>query len=136
MKHRSVFLLQVIFVALLSVLLGVSPIFARKKPQKERLFQVCKSYVTVADTAQSVTLEFPYHNTLRRPVYIADVRTDCGCTAVEYSADVVAPDAQGCLSVTIDLTYQGPLFERHILVYTNKFQPILLTVFGHKQKTL
>ncbi|MBQ0157508.1 MAG: DUF1573 domain-containing protein [Bacteroidales bacterium] len=64
------------------------------------------------------------------PLLIRDVRTDCGCTSVDYPQTAIAPGESANLTVSFDAQQLGH-FTKYIGVYTNeREQPDYLTITG------
>lgn len=77
-----------------------------------------------------VTAEFEIKNKDNHSIRISDVRTSCGCVAVDYPKSEIQGDAAFLVRVTYDAQTMGR-FEKLIDVYTdNSQQPLMLTMRG------
>ena len=65
-----------------------------------------------------VSVEFSFTNTGDEPLLIADVVPSCGCTASDYSKEVIAPGK----SSTIKITYNASLAGAFTKTITVNFQ--------------
>ena len=79
---------------------------------------------------QPATARFDLVNRGTTPLVITGVHPDCGCTAVEWTTDSIAPDGVGYITVTYDAEMLGT-FEKQVAVTTNADdEPLYLTVSG------
>ena len=79
---------------------------------------------------QPATARFDLVNRGTTPLVITGVHPDCGCTAVEWTTDSIAPDGVGYITVTYDAEMLGT-FEKQVAVMTNADdEPLYLTVSG------
>lgn len=68
-------------------------------------------------------------------VLIEDVRTDCGCTAAEWTRTTIGPGSTGTISATYDAEMLGH-FSKGLAVYTNlSKEPVYLTLMGQVSMT-
>ena len=80
--------------------------------------------------AEPVTCFFRFKNTTDAPILIDNVRTTCGCTAPDWSAAPVAPDAVGEIKIIYDARKPG-YFKKKIRVYFSHHRRAeLLTIEG------
>lgn len=56
---------------------------------------------------QTYTLEYPFTNNGDRPVILDNVRTDCGCTAPEWSREPIPPGAGSVIVLEFRPTSKG-----------------------------
>lgn len=63
-----------------------------------------------------VEFKFQYKNTSGEPMTIDNVRTTCGCTALDWSDEPLAPDSIGVISVNYDAKKSG-YFRKKVKVY-------------------
>lgn len=74
--------------------------------------------------------KFTIYNDDSTALWIKDVRPDCGCTAVTWTKDIIAPGKSGTLTASFDAELLGH-FEKQIAVYTNlSDKPYYLTLSG------
>lgn len=73
--------------------------------------------VTAEDS--EITAQFPFRNKGRRPVFIEEVKPDCGCTTTELAKWEYAPGDSGLLSVTFHFGQRVGQQTRTILVRTD-----------------
>ena len=79
---------------------------------------------------QPATARFDLVTRGTTPLVITGVHPDCGCTAVEWTTDSIAPDGVGYITVTYDAEMLGT-FEKQVAVMTNADdEPLYLTVSG------
>ena len=79
---------------------------------------------------QPTEATFELENRGTTPLVITGVHPDCGCTAVEWTTDSIAPDGVGYITVTYDAEMLGT-FEKQVAVMTNADdEPLYLTVSG------
>lgn len=77
-----------------------------------------------------VTAEFEIKNKDNHAVRISDVRTSCGCIAVDYPKNDIQGDAAFMVRVTYDAQTMGR-FEKLIDIYTDGNEsPVMLTMRG------
>ena len=75
-----------------------------------------------------VKAEFRMKNTGKQPLLINNVRTSCGCTAVYYPTDAIAPGKSFTVSAVYDAKQMGH-FQKEIGIYSNT-RPLQLTIKG------
>lgn len=79
---------------------------------------------------EPVQTTFVVTNKGNRPLYILRVHPDCGCTAVDWTRDSIAPGQDGIITATMDAELLGH-FDKQLEVLTNAdTQPIYLTLSG------
>lgn len=87
-------------------------------------------YTTIAwlDSAQkfgtinegdTVRLEYRFKNTGETPLFLTDVRTTCGCTAVNVPQEAILPGGVNKLVVTFNSNYHPGYMRRPIMVKSN-----------------
>lgn len=59
---------------------------------------------------------FAYKNVSDEPLTIDNVRTSCGCTAVEWQEDVIMPDSVGMVKIEYDAQKLG-YFQKYARVF-------------------
>ncbi len=85
----------------------------------------------VAEEVGSVTCEFQFTNTGKKPLIIQDIRTSCGCTTPSYTKDPVLPGKKGVVKVTYSTTGRIGSFDKRITVFTNEADVVYtLTIKG------
>lgn len=85
----------------------------------------------VAEEVGSVTSEFQFTNTGKKPLIIQDIRTSCGCTTPSYTKDPVLPGKKGTIKVTYSTTGRIGSFDKRITVFTNEIDVVYtLTISG------
>lgn len=81
------------------------------------------------------TVKFRFTNKSTSTLFIRDVRTDCGCTAVDWTKQGVEPGGTAELTATYDAELLGH-FTKRIAVYTNLDKdPYLLSIMGQVAMT-
>lgn len=63
-----------------------------------------------------VQFVFRFRNDSDAPLHLETVRTTCGCTAAEWTAEAIAPGSEGQISVEYD-AYQRGTFKKKIRVF-------------------
>lgn len=80
--------------------------------------------------SQPLTSEFLMKNGGRRPLMIRDVKTDCGCTVVDYPRRAIASGETFSVKAVYDARTMGH-FTKQIGVYSNASDdPLVLTLRG------
>ena len=81
------------------------------------------------------TATFKFTNKTANPIKIKDVRSDCGCTAVNWTRITVEPGATGFVTATYDAELLGR-FDKSLAVYTDiKDEPYMLRIMGEVAMT-
>lgn len=81
------------------------------------------------------TATFKITNKGARELRIIDVHPDCGCTAVEWTREPIAPGGTGTVRATYDAELLGH-FNKELAVYTNlAAEPQYLTIMGQVSTT-
>jgi len=76
------------------------------------------------------TFEFVFKNTGKEPLIINNVKSSCGCTKPEWSAEPVKKGEKSVVKVGYNTRLVGP-FTKTITVYSNASNPIVtLTIKG------
>ena len=78
-----------------------------------------------------VTAEFEITNKGSRPLVIKDVKTDCGCTIVEFPRNEIKRGTVATVKATFDAKQMGH-FQKRIGIYSNDKDksPVILTMKG------
>lgn len=63
-----------------------------------------------------VTVDFVFKNIGQDSLSIDNVRTSCGCTAPDWSEDLVPPDGESAIHIEFEAKNPG-FFEKKIVVY-------------------
>ena len=81
------------------------------------------------------TAIFKFTNKGTTDLRITEVRTDCGCTAVDWTRTPVCPGGTGTIQATYDAEMLGH-FQKGIAVYTDlDNRPVYLTLMGQVSMT-
>ena len=81
------------------------------------------------------TATFKFTNKGTTDLRITEVRTDCGCTAVDWTRTPVGPGSTGIIQATYDAEMLGH-FQKGIAVYTDlDSRPVYLTLMGQVSMT-
>ena len=81
------------------------------------------------------TAIFKFTNKGTTDLRITEVRTDCGCTAVDWTRTPVCPGGTGSIQATYDAEMLGH-FQKGIAVYTDlDTRPVYLTLMGQVSMT-
>jgi hypothetical protein len=81
------------------------------------------------------TFEFTYKNNGKEPLIINNVRSSCGCTKPEWSAEPVKKGEKSSVKVGYNTWLVGP-FTKTITVYSNASNPtVTLTIKGEVKPT-
>ncbi|WP_236976571.1 DUF1573 domain-containing protein [Membranihabitans maritimus] len=84
-------------------------------------FQATEVSFDTISHGDRITKIFNFTNIGKRPLLIYDVRTSCGCTAVDYPKDFIRPGESGKLEVTFDSTGRKGYQNKSINVIGNTF---------------
>ena len=92
----------------------------------------------VADTVDAgrtgfrvpVTATFTIHNGSSRHISIKEVKTDCGCTSVDYPTNNIAAGETFTISLTYDARMLGHFTKQAAVHYSHSKQPLWLTMKG------
>lgn len=77
-----------------------------------------------------VEYSFEFSNPGKTPLVINNVKTSCGCTAVEWTRRPVKPGNHGTITVRYDAATPG-IFHKEITVYYNgPGSPVMLKING------
>lgn len=77
------------------------------------------------------TIEFAFTKTGDKDIIISNVATSCGCTASDYSKDVIAPGKSGFVKAIYNAANKGT-FTKTITVTTNAEETAkVLTIKGN-----
>lgn len=87
----------------------------------------------ISSTQDSLCVSFYYRNATSHNAEITEVRTSCGCTKVRIPQRRICKNDTGHICVVIDIGKVQGMFHQEVLIYTDKFNPILLSVKGFKQ---
>jgi len=81
------------------------------------------------------TATFKLTNKGTSDLRITEVRTDCGCTAADYTRTAISPGATGEIKATYNAEMLGH-FSKGLAVYTNLSEkPVYLTIMGQVSMT-
>ena len=89
----------------------------------------------IVDCGQTVyqsptTAEFEVRNKSNRPIHIVDVRTSCGCTAVDYPKTEIPADGKFTVRVTYDAQTLGR-YDKLVDIYADGSErPLMLRMRG------
>lgn len=72
-----------------------------------------------SDSIKTVSCEMRLVNTGSEPLVIVEVKPSCGCTAVEYPREPIAPADTAIVQLRYDSRKIPGEFEKNVLVYTN-----------------
>jgi Protein of unknown function (DUF1573) len=89
--------------------------------------------VNVGDIPQGTPkeIEFSFKNSGDKDVVITNVKTSCGCTASDYTKEVIAPGKSGFVKATYNAAVKGS-FTKTVMVTTNTEEtPKVLTLKGN-----
>lgn len=106
----------------------------------QKMIHIPPSLTNPSDTINGVVLDIPkiiefdtivegdvvekqvtFSNRGKVPLVIGDVQSSCGCTAIEYTTDLIKPDSSGYLVIRFDS--KGRLYEQNksIFIFANTF---------------
>ena len=69
---------------------------------------------------KQVQVVFRFQNTGTKPLYLADVKAGCGCTAPDYTKDAIVPGGEGVVTGAFDSNRSHPgEVRKNIFVTTN-----------------
>ena len=82
------------------------------------------------EQGKPVAVTFEFTNAGKSPVFITSARGTCGCTAIDYSQEVIKPSKKGFVKTTYDAVSTGS-FNKAITVSVNTQEsPIVLHIKG------
>lgn len=73
----------------------------------------------IQESKGKVTHTFEFTNTGNAPLIIVDTRSLCGCTALRFTKEPIAPNGKGSIDVQFDPAGRPGPFRKEIKVYTN-----------------
>ncbi|NMC40907.1 MAG: DUF1573 domain-containing protein, partial [Bacteroidales bacterium] len=85
------------------------------------VFKIASATVDLGDMAPSTTKDFvfTFNNAGKSDLIIRNVRSTCGCTAINQSSNVIKPGESGSIKASFNSgTYKGRV-TKAIYVYTN-----------------
>ncbi len=82
--------------------------------------ELAHDFGKVAEEVGSISTEFEFKNTGKKPIIIQDVRTSCGCTTPSYTKDPVLPGKKGTVKVSYSTTGRIGAFDKKITIFTNE----------------
>lgn len=68
---------------------------------------------------EKVQYDFRYTNTGKSALFIQEVNTSCGCTATEFTKDLIQPGESNYIKITYDSDGRPGSFQKTISVITN-----------------
>ena len=74
---------------------------------------------TLSEDDVPATYHFKYHNISKKPVYLSEITTSCGCTVAQCNKKVVQPGEQGEIILVFHPMDQAGDLYREAFVYTN-----------------
>lgn len=82
------------------------------------------------EKGKPVAVSFEFTNAGNSPLFITSAKGWCGCTAIEYSKEVIAPSRKGFVKTTYNAEATGS-FDKTITVNINGLEkPIVLHIKG------
>lgn len=119
MKRFS-YILALGFLVTITALAGGKP---RKLAKKYPVIHFERTTINVGTFSQDDPVQkatFKFTNVGEGKLVINYVHTSCGCTAADYTKDIISPGGTGYIWVTYDGTGKMPgPFVKHIQVFTN-----------------
>lgn len=73
----------------------------------------------VAESAGTVSCEFPFTNEGDAPLIITRVQASCGCTTPDYTKEPILPGKTGVIKVNYSTTGRPGAFDKKVTVFTN-----------------
>jgi hypothetical protein len=78
-----------------------------------------------------VTHDFRFKNTGSEPLTIDNVRSTCGCTATEWSEEVVPAGEEGVIKIEYDAKKEGYFYKKITVFFSGQRKPEKLYVEGY-----
>ena len=89
----------------------------------------------VSQDAGPLTCTFTVSNSSEEPLTIFAVGSSCGCTAVSWTRETIAPGAKGSVSATYSNDEGPTYFDKTLTVYTSaQKKPVILHLKGIVKK--
>jgi len=76
----------------------------------------------------TVRLEYHFKNTGSTPLFLINVHTSCGCTAVNVPQQAILPGAEDKLMITFNSKYHPGFMHRAITVKSNTLNGVIHTL--------
>lgn len=108
---------------LLVMILNIGLISAQQNKEQTgdaKFTTLVHDFGKVAEEVGSVTYEFEFKNTGKKPLIIQDIRTTCGCTTPSYTKDPVLPGKTGTVKISYSTVGRIGSFDKKITVFTNE----------------
>lgn len=108
---------------LLAMVLSIGLISAQQDKQQNgdaKFATLVHDFGKVAEEVGSVSCEFQFTNTGKKPLIIQDIRTSCGCTTPSYTKDPVLPGKTGTIKISYSTIGRIGSFDKKITIFTNE----------------
>lgn len=105
---------------LIAMVISVGFVMAQQKTGAAKFVSLVHNFGKVAEEVNSVTCEFEFTNTSKKPLLIQDIRTSCGCTTPAYTKEPVLPGKKGTIKITYSTVGRVGSFDKRITVFTNE----------------
>lgn len=105
---------------LIAMVISVGFAMAQQKTGAAKFVSLVHNFGKVAEEVNSVTCEFEFTNTSKKPLLIQDIRTSCGCTTPAYTKEPVLPGKKGTIKITYSTVGRVGSFDKRITVFTNE----------------
>lgn len=78
-----------------------------------------------------VTHDFRFKNTGDEPLTIDNVRSSCGCTAIDWQEEAVAPGGHGVITIEYDAKREGYFYKKITVFFSNQRKGEKLYIEGY-----
>ncbi|MFV0304505.1 MAG: DUF1573 domain-containing protein [Moheibacter sp.] len=79
---------------------------------------------------QPYTIKFEFKNTTDKPVLITNVKASCGCTATDYTKEVIKPKKSGYVNAVYNAANEGAFTKTVTVTTSDSETPTKLTFKG------
>ncbi len=108
---------------------------AQAQQQPALTFAELTQQLPTVEEGKLVEATFTFTNSSETTVVLTQVRASCGCTAVNWPREALAPGAQGTIKISYNTKNRPGYYQRSVQVYTNQSEaPIRLTLSGLVRK--
>lgn len=109
---------------LLTMILSIGLVSAQQENKEQagdaKFTTLIHDFGKVAEEVGSVSCEFQFTNTGKKPLIIQDIRTSCGCTTPSYTKDPILPGKTGKIKISYSTIGRIGGFDKNITIFTNE----------------
>lgn len=78
-----------------------------------------------------VPVDFRFRNITKEALVIDNIRTTCGCTASEWSEEVVEPGKEGVIQIEFDAKKEGYFYKKITVFFSGQRKGEKLSIEGY-----